>query len=121
MPEPVSHDTPDPIEQAGSDRHQLTDIEWGEMSAGQAQEVVGPADPGMETTMLGIRIGSTTMALEEVSQLGPDQLIPMDQLAGDPVTLLLDGNFLAEGILVTLNGQFSVRITRLDDPAPQPS
>ena len=121
MPEPVSHETPDPLEQAGPDCRQLTDIQWGEMSAGQAQEVVGPAAAGMETTMLGIRIGSTTMTREEVSQLGPNQLIPMDQLAGDQVTLLMGGNFLAEGILVTLNGQFSVRITRLDDPAPEPS
>ena len=111
MPEPRPSNTSPP---------QLEKIQWDEHPPGLTADGSAPGETDQQTVSLDICLGTTTMTSGEAGLLCMDQLVSMDQQAGDQVDLFLDGTFLARGILVILQGQFGVRITSLHDPATSP-
>ncbi len=110
MPEPSPAKRP---------RSQLGEISWDKLPAEVTPANETPAEPVAGSISLSVCLGTTTISGVEAGQLCIDQLVTMDQSAGDHVEILLDGELRARGILVTLNGNFGIRITGLEDPARQ--
>ena len=104
---------------ANRSRPQLEEISWDKLPAGVTPANETPAEAVAGSISLGVCLGTTTITGVEAGQLCIDQLVTMDQSAGDHVEILLDGELRARGILVTLNGNFGIRITGLEDPARQ--
>ena len=102
---------------ANRPRPQLGEISWDKSPAEVPPENETPAEPVAGSISLSVCLGTTTMTGVEAGQLCIDQRVTMDQSAGDHVEILLDGELRARGILVTLNGNFGIRITGLEDPA----
>ena len=111
MPEPLPSNTSPP---------QLEKVQWDEHPPGLTAAGSAPGETDQQTVSLDICLGTTTMTAGEAGLLCMDQLVIMDQQAGDPVDIFREGTFLARGILVTIQGQFGVRITSLPNPATPP-
>jgi flagellar motor switch protein FliN/FliY len=72
---------------------------------------------------VAIEFGRTTMAVQEVLDLGPGSVIQLDRMVGEPVDIYVSDRRLAEGEVVVVGEHFGVRITRVlslpRDPAPK--
>lgn len=60
-----------------------------------------------------IEIGRTTLTVSELLDLGVGSLVQLDNLAGEPVDVLVSDRKLAEGEVVVVGDHLGVRITRL--------
>jgi len=61
-------------------------------------------------------LGSTTMRISELLQLGPGSVVELDKRAGEPVDLYVNDKLVALGEVVVVNETFGVRITEVIDP-----
>jgi len=66
---------------------------------------------------LAIELGRTTMAIENILNLGPGSVVELDKLAGEPVDILVNDKLLAKGEVVVIDENFGVRITSMISPA----
>jgi flagellar motor switch protein FliN/FliY len=62
---------------------------------------------------VAIEFGRTTMAIQEVLDLGPGSVIQLDRMVGEPVDIYVSDRRLAEGEVVVVGEHFGVRITRV--------
>jgi flagellar motor switch protein FliN/FliY len=62
---------------------------------------------------VAIEFGRTTMAVQEVLDLGPGSVIQLDRMVGEPVDIYVSDRRLAEGEVVVVGEHFGVRITRV--------
>jgi flagellar motor switch protein FliN len=62
---------------------------------------------------ISIELGRTTMAIEDILNLGPGSVVELDKLAGEPVDLLVNNKLMAKGEVVVIDENFGVRITTM--------
>jgi flagellar motor switch protein FliN len=62
---------------------------------------------------LTLRFGQRCMALREILELGPGSVIELDRHLKEPVDLLLDGQVLARGEVVVIQGCYGLRVTQI--------
>ena len=60
-----------------------------------------------------MRLGRTTLTLQDVMEIGDQSLIELDRSVGDPVDVLVNGRLFAEGEVVTVGEYFGVKVTRI--------
>lgn len=60
-----------------------------------------------------VELGYIDVPLEDVKHYGKGTQIPLAAAAGDPVTLVLNGQPIALGDLVVVGDHYAVRLTRL--------
>jgi flagellar motor switch protein FliN len=60
-----------------------------------------------------IELGRTEMALEDVLKLRSGAIVPLDNQAGDPVDVIVNGRLAARGEVVVVEDTFCVRIVEL--------
>jgi flagellar motor switch protein FliN/FliY len=66
---------------------------------------------------LVVRFGRTEMALRLVAALGPGSVIDLGRSPDDPVDVLVSDQVVARGEVVTVGGNYGVRITDVMSPA----
>lgn len=60
-----------------------------------------------------VRIGKKKMLLKDVLNMDIGSVIELNQLANDPLEILVDDNVIAEGEVVIVDGNFGVQITTI--------
>ncbi|MDA7818046.1 flagellar motor switch protein FliY [Sulfurimonas sp.] len=60
-----------------------------------------------------VRIGKKKMLLKDVLNMDIGSVIELNQLANDPLEILVDENVIAEGEVVIVDGNFGVQITTI--------
>ena len=60
-----------------------------------------------------VRIGKKRMLLKDVLNMDIGSVIELNQLANDPLEILVDNNVIAEGEVVIVDGNFGVQITTI--------
>lgn len=60
-----------------------------------------------------VLLGSTTLTLEQLSTLEPGGQITLDQLSEQPLEIRANGQTIAHGELITAEGRYGLRITRI--------
>jgi flagellar motor switch protein FliN/FliY len=60
-----------------------------------------------------IELGRTQMAMEDVLKLRSGAIVPLDNMAGDPVDVIINGRVVARGEVVVVEDTFCVRIVEL--------
>jgi len=60
-----------------------------------------------------VRIGKKKMLLKDVLNMDIGSVIELNQLANDPLDILVDDNVIAEGEVVIVDGNFGVQITTI--------
>ena len=60
-----------------------------------------------------VRIGKKRMLLKDVLNMDIGSVIELNQLANDPLEILVDNHVIAEGEVVIVDGNFGVQITTI--------
>jgi len=60
-----------------------------------------------------VEIGRTTMTLQDVLQIAPGFVVPLERAVGEPVDLYVGDRRLAQGEIVVVDDHLGVRITRV--------
>lgn len=93
----------------------------------QAARVSGSAEIGSALLPVDLRmtveLGSTTRTIREVLAMHEGSVIELDQLAGEPVAILVNRQPIARGEVVVIDDNFGVRVTEIvgrAEPVPAP-
>ena len=62
---------------------------------------------------VSVVLGDTEMTMENVMQLKNGAVVPLNAQKDDPVTLVINGQPIAKGEVMTRNGKFCIRITEI--------
>ena len=83
----------------------------------QAARVSGSAEIGSALLPVDLRmtveLGSTTRTIREVLAMHEGSVIELDQLAGEPVAILVNRQPIARGEVVVIDDNFGVRVTEI--------
>jgi flagellar motor switch protein FliN/FliY len=60
-----------------------------------------------------VEVGRRRLSLAELSRLGPGSLVVLDREAHEPADILVNGKVVAYGEIVTIDGSYGVRVTRV--------
>ena len=79
--------------------------------ASSEQADIGPLmDVDLRMT---VELGSTTRTIREVLDINAGAVIELDQLAGEPVAILVNHQPIARGEVVVIDNNFGVRVTEI--------
>ena len=66
---------------------------------------------------ISVELGRTKKTIKEILELTNGSIIELDRLAGEPVDIMVNGQYLAKGEVVVIDENFGVRITDIASPA----
>ena len=65
---------------------------------------------------VSVELGRTTRKIKEILEFGPGSIIELSRLVGEPVDVLVNGKFVANGEVVVIDENFGIRITDIINP-----
>ena len=65
---------------------------------------------------VSLRVGSTEIAIRDLVRLVEGSVIALDQDAGEPMDVLVNGTLIAHGEIVVVDDRFGVRLTDVVSP-----
>ncbi|MCC5866879.1 MAG: flagellar motor switch protein FliN [Gammaproteobacteria bacterium] len=66
---------------------------------------------------VSMEIGRTRLPIRSLLQLNQGSIVELDQLAGEPMDVLVNGTLIAHGEVVVVNERFGIRLTDVVSPA----
>ena len=68
-----------------------------------------------------VELGRTKKSIKEILELTNGSIVELDKLAGEPVEIQVNGQYLAKGEVVVIDENFGVRITEIASPQERAS
>ena len=68
-----------------------------------------------------VELGRTKKSIKEILEFTNGSIVELDKLAGEPVEIQVNGQYLAKGEVVVIDENFGVRITEIASPAERAS
>ena len=65
---------------------------------------------------VSVELGRCRMTIQDLLALAPGAVIELDQVAGEPLDILINDRLVARGEAVVVNDKFGVRITDIVSP-----
>lgn len=65
---------------------------------------------------VSLRVGSTDISIRDLVSLVEGSIISLDQDAGEPMDVLVNGTLIAHGEIVVVDDQYGVRLTDVVSP-----
>ena len=65
---------------------------------------------------VSLRVGSTDISIRDLVSLVEGSVIALDQVAGEPMDVLVNGTLIAHGEIVVVDEQYGVRLTDVVTP-----
>jgi flagellar motor switch protein FliN/FliY len=65
---------------------------------------------------VSLRFGSRELAMRELMETGPGDVLELDRTIHDPVDLVVGDKIVARGEVVLVNGNFGLRVTEVAEP-----
>ena len=94
--------------EAGSDAGQLP-------VAGEERELSLQMVLDVPVTMT-LEVGRTQMSIRDLLKLNQGSVVELDQLADQPMSVLVNGTLIAHGEVVVINEKFGIRLTDVISP-----
>jgi flagellar motor switch protein FliN/FliY len=66
---------------------------------------------------VSVSFGSSEMQLKDIIELKPGSVIELDKSVNDPVTIFVNHKPIAKGEVVTIDGNYGVRILEVESAA----
>ena len=89
---------------------QLPDFEQASAATSEHADIGLLMDVDLRMT---VELGSTTRTIREVLDIDAGAVIELDQLAGEPVAILVNHKPIARGEVVVIDNNFGVRVTEI--------
>jgi flagellar motor switch protein FliN/FliY len=64
-----------------------------------------------------VELGRTRLPIARILQLAPGSVIELDNLAGSPLDVYVNGCLIAQGEVVVVNDRFGIRVTDIVTPS----
>ena len=119
----MENDTPtpgnEPEAQAAEPSDEASEYSPEELADGAASP---PADVNIDLVLdvpvdISLRVGSTDISIRDLVSLVEGSVIALDQDAGEPMDVLVNGTLIAHGEIVVVDDQYGVRLTDVVSPA----
>ena len=111
---------PTEIEQALDDATEAVAVQAAEIdelaSSQRTGEPLGIAQLLDVPVRVTVEVGRTRLTLADLVELGPGSLVTLDREAHEPADILVNGKVVARGEVVTIDGNYGVRITSVQTP-----
>ena len=136
--EPIAETTGEPLDSSSDETQKgqeigssASDADAGQVSVSQkegsvknarfaplAQAAVSGGQGSMDLLLdvsldLSVELGSASIPVREILQLGPGSIIELDKLAGDAVDIMVNGKLIAKGEVVVVDESFGVRVSEI--------
>jgi flagellar motor switch protein FliN/FliY len=63
-------------------------------------------------------LGGTEVTVEQIAGLHAGSIVELDEMAGEPVSLVASGRQIARGEVIVIDGHFGIRVTELVNEVP---
>ena len=63
---------------------------------------------------LTLEVGSTRISLQELMEIGPSSVLPLDALAGEPLVIKVNGAAIGRAEVVVAGEQYGLKVIDLD-------
>ncbi|QZY56761.1 flagellar motor switch phosphatase FliY [Crassaminicella profunda] len=83
-------------------------------SSGEKENISLIRDVPLEIT---VELGRTTKKISEILEFSPGTVVELDKLVGEPLDILVNGQFMAKGEVVVIDENYGIRITDITNPA----
>jgi flagellar motor switch protein FliN/FliY len=101
-----------------NDEVQVQPVELGELrdeaTIGDKSNIKLIMDVPLEVT---VELGRATKQIKDILQFGIGTIVELDNLAGEPVDILVNGKYIAKGEVVVIDENFGVRIIDIVHPS----
>jgi len=92
-----------------------------ELKDGQTAADNAHADVNLDLVLnipvdVSLRVGSTDISIRDLVSLVEGSVISLDQNAGEPMDVLVNGTLIAHGEIVIVDDQYGVRLTDVVSP-----
>ena len=92
-----------------------------ELQADAAGKANAGADVNLDLVLdipvdVSLRVGSTDISIRDLVSLVEGSVIALDQDAGEPMDVLVNGTLIAHGGIVVVDDQYGVRLTDVVSP-----
>ncbi|ABW19037.1 flagellar motor switch phosphatase FliY [Alkaliphilus oremlandii] len=64
-----------------------------------------------------VELGRTVKKISEILEFGPGTIIELDKLVGEPLDILVNGQYVANGEVVVIDENYGIRVTDIVNPA----
>jgi len=93
-----------------------------ELKAGKGAAPGKSADVNLDLVLevpvnVSLRVGSTDITIRDLVKLVEGSVIALDQDAGEPMDVLVNGTLIAHGEIVVVDDKFGVRLTDVVSPS----
>lgn len=82
----------------------------------EARPTLLPQFAGIELS-LTVEVGSLSISLKELMSVEPGQLLALDRMTSEPVSVLVNGKPFARGEIVAVGDRYGVRLLEIVGPA----
>jgi len=66
---------------------------------------------------LTVELGRTKISIRNLLQLAHGSVVELEELAGEPMDVLVNGTLIAQGEVVVVNDKFGIRLTDIITPS----
>lgn len=121
----MESDTPTPgnesEEQAAEESSSAPEYSPDELNEGKKAADGAAADVNLDLVLdipvdVSLRVGSTDISIRDLVSLVEGSVIALDQDAGEPMDVLVNGTLIAHGEIVVVDDQYGVRLTDVVSP-----
>ncbi|MCP5093001.1 MAG: flagellar motor switch protein FliN [Gammaproteobacteria bacterium] len=121
----MESDTPNPDketdEQVVGESEDAPQYAPEELDKGQQNAEGERADVNLDLVLnipvnVSLRVGSTDISIRDLVSLVEGSVIALDQDAGEPMDVLVNGTLVAHGEIVVVDDQYGVRLTDVVTP-----
>lgn len=121
----MESDTPtpgnEPEEQVGAESAAAPQYAPDELNEAGKTAEGAPADVNLDLVLdipvdLSLRVGSTDISIRDLVSLVEGSVVALDQDAGAPMDVLVNGTLIAHGEIVVVDDQYGVRLTDVVTP-----
>jgi len=121
----MESDTPTPgsetEQQATEESSSAPEYAPDQLSEGGKTADGAPADVNLDLVLdipvdVALRVGSTDISIRDLVSLVEGSVVALDQDAGEPMDVLVNGTLIAHGEIVVVDDQYGVRLTDVVTP-----
>jgi len=121
----MESDTPtpgnEPEEQAAAESSDAPEYAPEELNESGGAVEATPADVNLDLVLdipvdVALRVGSTDISIRDLVSLVEGSVVALDQDAGAPMDVLVNGTLIAHGEIVVVDDQYGVRLTDVVTP-----
>ena len=63
-----------------------------------------------------VELGRTVKKINEVLEFGPGTIVELDRIVGEPLDIMVNGQYVAKGEVVVIDENYGIRITDIVNP-----